>query len=706
MEAPHNRHVNLSTRGSIAMSATFTFDQNRSEGDWEVFLFEAILDQPRTLTVSSGTGLDSVTVQNGNISLNFISDGSDLSVAGSVLTGGTINAIELQRDGENVFHLTGIAVAAAAVATLLSEGADTGRHDNFQAVFASVATTFNGPPTGAISAFGSVFDDSYDLSDGEGTFNYIWTNGGDDSVFGSSGEDFIDNSAATEGLTIDFAAGTIETTEGGAPLGHFDEDVEDVAGSNFDDVFLGDDRLNNMFGNAGDDSFEGGGDNDYFEPGDGTDTVDGGDDFDKISYRHDGDASHGIVLKFAAGTGSSGTVVDGFGNTDTFTNIEAAAGGDHNDKLTGNDADNNLEGEGGKDAIKAGKGDDYLNGGNGNDTLDGGQGNDFFEGGGGKDKYVGGGGQGPDDNDYWDKVSFESEDGGQGIVVTYKDDGTATIIDTYGNEETATGIEQFKGSRYKDKFNGSANNDSAEGMDGADTFDMGGGWDEVQYQNEQDGGGSHGVIVNLSDAKISANIGFGKVSVGAGRVLDTFGKMDKLISVERVDGSHENDYMVGGNGNGDLNGNDGNDKLFGQGGEDDITGGNGKDTIEGGRGNDHMDGLAGKDVLTGGKGADDFNFGHMGKANADTITDFKTGEDQIWLWDGAFGLGSGEQLANKQFLAADGATEATKGAHRVVYDTDSGKLYVDLDGKDGDDAVLVAILKGGVELHASDIQLG
>ena len=119
-----------------------------------------------------------------------------------------------------------------------------------------------------------------------------------------------------------------------------------------------------------------------------------------------------------------------------------------------------------------------------------------------------------------------------------------------------------------------------------------------------------------------------------------------------------------------------------------------------------MNGGTGKDTMTGGSGNDDFNFFQVGPADADTITDFKSGQDEIWLWDDAFELGSDKFLKSKQFLAGDGLTEATKGSHRVIYDTKSGKLYFDKDGKDGDDSVLIGILKGGVELHASDIQLG
>ena len=82
----------------------------------------------------------------------------------------------------------------------------------------------------------------------------------------------------------------------------------------------------------------------------------------------------------------------------------------------------------------------------------------------------------------------------------------------------------------------------------------------------------------------------------------------------------------------------------------------GRNSIVGGDGDDHMGGDAGKDTLSGGKGEDDFNFHHMGNVDADTIADFKSGQDEIWLWDDAFGLGSGKFLKSKQFLAGTACT--------------------------------------------------
>lgn len=69
------------------------------------------------------------------------------------------------------------------------------------------------------------------------------------------------------------------------------------------------------------------------------------------------------------------------------TLIEAAIGGDGNDRILGNRASNQLNGGRGQDVLLGRQGDDHLMGGSGNDRLDGGQGNDTLTGGLGRDRF-------------------------------------------------------------------------------------------------------------------------------------------------------------------------------------------------------------------------------------------------------------------------------------------------------------------------------
>ena len=253
------------------MAITFVFDEARNSINWEGLLFFAngIFDQPRTLTANSGSGLATVTVQVGAVVLTFTSDLNDLVVAGSKLTGGTATSITLQSNGTTALHLTGLSVGYAEIQALLDAGAENGHDPLFLAVFASAATIFQTPASGPISAFGSAASDEFSRHQhprrplqGEPP-----RAAGEYTVHGSDGEDFVDYSASSQGLTIDFGSGTVvraDTTS----LGTFDFEVEYVAGSDHADTFNGDGRHNAMFGNAGDDTLNGFDGDDYLNGGD------------------------------------------------------------------------------------------------------------------------------------------------------------------------------------------------------------------------------------------------------------------------------------------------------------------------------------------------------------------------------------------------------------------------------------------------------
>ena len=116
---------------------------------------------------------------------------------------------------------------------------------------------------------------------------------------------------------------------------------------------------------------------------------------------------------------------------------------------------------------------------------------------------------------------------------------------------------------------------------------------------------------------------------------------------DRLFGNDGNDSLYGGKGDdsllgesGDdlLNGENGNDFLVGLTGNDILRGGKGNDALFGGFGNDTLNGDIGIDTLTGDEGNDVFvltnKLGGSSVALADTITDFKKGEDKIALADG------------------------------------------------------------------------
>jgi Ca2+-binding RTX toxin-like protein len=104
---------------------------------------------------------------------------------------------------------------------------------------------------------------------------------GNDLVSGGSGNDWLDGGGqlwdrltyadAAGPVRVDLAAG-IAAGEGRDAVTGF----HDVVGSRYDDVLVGNDDLNNLFGEAGDDVLRGGGDWDWLHGSGGSDTLGGG----------------------------------------------------------------------------------------------------------------------------------------------------------------------------------------------------------------------------------------------------------------------------------------------------------------------------------------------------------------------------------------------------------------------------------------------
>ena len=134
-------------------------------------------------------------------------------------------------------------------------------------------------------------------------------------------------------------------------------DFENIIGTDFDDVLLGNNEFNVIDGGAGNDAIHSFGGADEIDGGTGTDTL--------------------LLTATPVGTEvtldetGSGTVVINGADADVFSNFEnvtGSAAGD--DVLTGNQIDNVLNGNGGDDILTGGLGNDTLIGGEGTDTAD------------------------------------------------------------------------------------------------------------------------------------------------------------------------------------------------------------------------------------------------------------------------------------------------------------------------------------------------
>lgn len=124
--------------------------------------------------------------------------------------------------------------------------------------------------------------------------------------------------------------------------------IEEIRGTQFDDVFRGNGRDNIFHGHRGDDLIAGGG------------------GFDIASYRRDeregGD--DGVVVNLARGVAR-----DGFGTRDKLRSIEGIEGSKSDDVLRDNRKDNFFDGDDGDDRIFMKVGDDYARGDEGADTF-------------------------------------------------------------------------------------------------------------------------------------------------------------------------------------------------------------------------------------------------------------------------------------------------------------------------------------------------
>ena len=207
-----------------------------------------------------------------------------------------------------------------------------------------------------------------DTLTGNSAANVLTSGSGNDVLRGLGGGDTFDGGGGIDTLAYDlssiFAAVDLATgaTAGGASGDIFVIDavtgrssIENLIGSGFDDVLIGDAGANSLSGRGGDDVIEGGAGNDRLIGG--SNGVGG----DTVSFF---DATVGARVNLASiraqNTGSG---------RDVILQFENAEGSSFNDVLVGTAGRNTLYG---------GDSDDSLLGGNGQDTLVGGLGADHF----------------------------------------------------------------------------------------------------------------------------------------------------------------------------------------------------------------------------------------------------------------------------------------------------------------------------------------
>ena len=190
---------------------------------------------------------------------------------------------------------------------------------------------------------------------------------GNDRLNGQDGDrDTVDYTASEEGIDVNL---TTTRGFGGDAEGDRIFNVEDIRGSDFNDVLTGADGVNRLAGNEGDDELIGMGGNDMLLGGEGADIINGGEGIDTANYQH---ADEGVGVNLATG-GFAGEATG-----DTFIDVEFFYGSEFNDTAIGDDLANRLNGQLGDDVLNGAGGRDTLIGDLGNDTLTGGDDLDLF----------------------------------------------------------------------------------------------------------------------------------------------------------------------------------------------------------------------------------------------------------------------------------------------------------------------------------------
>ncbi|WP_018184582.1 calcium-binding protein [Kaistia granuli] len=229
---------------------------------------------------------------------------------------------------------------------------------------------------------------------------------GADRIDGGGGRDRVDYGGSSAGVDVNLGRAT---QVGGFAQGDTLTSIEDIWGSNHNDVLLGDALGNIIHGGAGDDRINGGGGFDRINAGSGNDTIfrsnfdpdwiDGGDGIDMLQIQTPSNGSYWIDME--TGTSSTGGMFQniekltlfgpliGTGGVYQSVDIDVVgASGDDYIQLLNTGGVANARGGMGNDTIFGGKANDTLAGEDGDDRLRGSRGDDTLTGGAGADTFI------------------------------------------------------------------------------------------------------------------------------------------------------------------------------------------------------------------------------------------------------------------------------------------------------------------------------
>jgi Ca2+-binding RTX toxin-like protein len=359
------------------------------------------------------------------------------------------------------------------------------------------------------------------------------------------------------------------------------------------------------------------------------------------------DVSALIDGRFMVTWSSQGTLGDVVGRIyDARTAAVTWQGGSLGERFVGTDitrSGDSLNGGRGNDSIEGQAGNDTIVGGLGSDTIDGGAGTDTLTGGTGNDMFI---------SDGRDTI-IEDVDGGTDTVRS-----TGTIVLGANIENLVligSGGTNVTGNSGANTLTGNNGNNSINGGGGADKL-IGGAGNDTYIT---DGGDTITESSNQGTDTVRSSVTF---TLGA--------NLEDLV----LTGSS----AINGSGNSAVN------KLTGNSGINSLNGGGGSDT------------------LAGGGGSDTFVFDtNLGASNVDRITDYNVAADTMRIDNAVFaGLATGA-LSSSAFVKNTSGNAADM-SDRIIYESDTGKLFFDMDGTGSAAKVQFATLDKNLDLTHAD----
>ena len=439
--------------------------------------------------------------------------------ANGLPTGGTVQAVDIVKNGVTLGQYSQLATALTHYVTL-AFGVAGGAAPNIGGLYALMRS-------GDDVINGNDFAKTYLGYDGNDTLHggaaSDWFSGGMgvDRFFGGGGSNgiYYDGDAQIlHGVSVDLRLAQGSILDDGFGNVETATDIQNIGGSNFDDVIVGSAGLNFLYGHGGNDSIQGGAGNDYVQGGDGSDRAFGGAGTDTFSFTDVGAGHHGATVRLGPG---NDVLDDGFGNTDQLTGIENLSGSAFADHFTGDAGDNVFFGNDGNDTLIGGKGNDGLYAGAGNDSVSGGAGFDFVQGDKGVDTLNGGA-----DVDY---LIFSSVDAsGHGVSVDLTRANGQILDDGYGNAEDALSFDYIVGSAYGDRLIGNTDRSFFWGGAGNDTEYGGAGFDQLGGE-----AGNDRLYGGTEQDNLTGGVGNDTLTGGAG--LDFFYFNDVRPGLDGVD---------------------------------------------------------------------------------------------------------------------------------------------------------------------------